>query len=145
MGSSKIVFVGAIAVIIGLFGFGLKKAEKQSAEMAAKHAYQINAKNLAEQGLQYAVKRLPRWINSVNPKSSDRSTKSGTYGFAYEVSDLATGRVKVVSYGIANGQQATVTTILENTPPGPKPPTGVKAWNGWKLVSSIRSYTTIED
>lgn len=123
-------------------GLGAKIAEKQSAEIAATHAYRLHAKTLAEQGLQLAVKTLPRDINDVVESNDDRSTESGTYGYAYLVSDLAAGQVKITSYGISNIQQATVISIVEVLPPGPKP-SGVKAWNGWKQLSSIRSFTTI--
>ena len=143
MGSSKIIFVGAVAVIIGLFGFGTKKAEKQSAAIAEAHAYKLNAKTLAEQGLQLAVKKLPRNINDVVETHDDLSAASGTYGYSYLVSNLLAKQVRVTSYGISNVQRVTVTSVVEILPPGPKP-SGVKAWNGWKLVSSIKTFSTID-
>jgi len=96
----------------------------------------------AEQALQVAVKRLPRNINDVVESNDDRSTESGTYGYACLVSDLAASQVKITSYGISNVEKATVISIVEVLPPGPIPP-GVKAWNGWKQLSSIRSFTTV--
>lgn len=144
MGSSKIVFVGAVAVIIGLFGLGINKAEKKSAEIAAQHAYLLQAKTLGEQGLQVAARKLPGLASAIEAKSYERTTSQGTFGYSYNTSGMPSGQVKVISYGILNGQKATLVSILAELPSGPKP-SGVKAWKGWKLVSSVRTFTVIEE
>ena len=92
MGSSKIVFVGAVAVIVGLFGFGIKKAEKKAADIATAHAYQLQAKNLAEQGLQVAARKLPRNASAAKKKSYEQTTSQGTFGYLYD--NLACRQVK---------------------------------------------------
>jgi len=143
MGSSKIVFVGAVAVIIGLFGYGIKKAEKKSADIAIAHAYLLQAKTLAEEGLQVAARKLPANASAVNNRSFDKTTKDGTYGYTATKDGMPAGQVKVTSYGIMNGQKTSMVSILQELPPGPKP-TGVKAWNRWKLLSSTRTFATID-
>ncbi len=143
MGSSKIVFVGAVAVIIGLFGFGIKKAEKKAADIATAHAYQLQAKTLAEQGLQVASRKLPATANAASKKSYERTTSQGTFGYSYDNAGMPTGQVKIISYGISNGHKVTLVSTLTELPNGPKP-AGVKAWKGWKQVSSVRTFTTLE-
>ncbi len=143
MGTSKIIFVGAVAVIIGLFGVGLRKGEKTSADIASAHAYQLMAKNLAEQGLQVAARKLPRSANNVEAGSYETTTKEGKYSYSYSIGGMPLGQVKITSYGITNSQKTTLVSVVEELPSGPKPE-GVKAWNGWKLVSSVRTFSTIE-
>ncbi len=142
MGSSKIIFVGAVAVVVGIFGFGIKKAEKESAQIAAVHAYKLQAKTLADQGLNLAVRRLPTSIGSVTPRAEVRTTNEGTFGYSSSVSDFGAGKVTVVAYGISNGQRANVTSVVQNFPAGTTLPAGTKAWNRWKLLSSVRTFTT---
>lgn len=139
MGSSKIVFVGAVAVIIGLFGFGIKKAEKKSSDIAMTHAYQLQSKGLAEQALQIAARRLPRTAKAV----TNRELKAGTYGYTIDFTGLPANQIRVTSYGLTNGQKASLISILEELPNGPKPAKG-KNWNGWKVVSSVRTFATVE-
>ena len=143
MGSSKIVFVGAVAVIVGLFGFGIKKAEKKAADIATAHAYQLQAKNLAEQGLQVAARKLPGNASAASKKSYERTTNQGTFGYSYDNDGMPSGQVKIVAYGIANGKKATLVATLEELPSGPKP-SGVKSWKGWKQLSSVRTFATVE-
>jgi hypothetical protein len=143
MGSSKIVFVGAVAVIIGLFGFGIKKAEKKSADIATAHAYQLQAKTLAERGLQVATQTLPRNAHAVINRSFVRETNAGTYGYTTNNTDLPATQARITSYGIMNGQKATLISTLEELPAGPRPG-NVKSWNGWKVVSSVRTFEVIE-
>jgi len=143
VGSSKIIFVGAIAVIVGLFGFGVQKSEKKAADIAAAHAYLLQAKTLGEQGLQVAARKLPEFASAVQASSFERTTNQGTYGYSCGVDGVPAGQVKIVSYGISNGQKATLVSVVEELPSGPKP-SGVKAWKGWKLVSSVRTFMVLE-
>ena len=145
MGASKIVFVGAVAVIIGLFGVGIKKGEQRSADIAALHAYQLQAKTLAEQALQIAARKLPSSAATTPlPTPSAGSTSEGSYSYSV-VRWLAinTKQVRITAIGTASTQRITMYSTLEELPAGPKP-SGVKTWNRWKQVSpSWRVLTTI--
>jgi len=141
MGSSKIIFVGAVAVIIGMFGFGIKKAERSSAEIAENHAFQLQAKALAEQGLQVVIRRLPRNTHAKVPRAKTKDVTEGQYGYSVDASNVASGTVSVTSYGIVNTQKVTLVTVLKTIPRGKKP-TG-KSWNGWVLESSRKVVETV--
>ncbi len=141
MGSSKIVFVGAVAVIIGIFGFGIKRAEKGSVEIATTHATQLLVKSLANQGLNRGVEDLPALASSVTDRTEEITTSEGTIGYSRTITGMPASQVKIISYGIANGQKATVTTVVTELPDGPIPP-GVKSWRLWKQVSSVRVLST---
>lgn len=144
MGSSKIIFVGAVAVIIGLFGFGIKKAEKKSAEIALAHASLLQTKTLAEQGLQVAARRLPRNASRLRrDRRRSMTTRNGTYSYVATNDGMPAGQLKVTSIGILNGQQTTMVSVLEELPRGPRPK-NVKSWNGWKLVSSVRTFSSTQ-
>ncbi|HLE31559.1 MAG TPA: hypothetical protein VJB38_03010 [Bacteroidota bacterium] len=140
MGSSKIVFVGAVAVIIGIFGFGIKRAEKGSVEIATTHATQVLVKSLALQGLNRAVEDLPETASSAVDRTEEITTSEGTIGYSRSIIGMPAGQVKIISYGIANGQKATVTTVVTELPDGPIPPRD-KSWRLWKQVSSVRIVT----
>ena len=141
MGSSKIIFVGAVAVIIGMFGFGIKKAERSSAEIAETHAFQLQAKALAEQGLQTVIRRLPRNTHARVPHDKNKDVKEGTYGYSVDASNIASGTLTVTSYGVVNTQKVTLVTVLKTISSGKKP-TG-KSWNGWVQQSSRKIVETV--
>ncbi len=143
MGSSKIIFVGAVAVIIGLFGFGIKKAETTSADIAYAQAFRLQAKTLAEQGLQLCVRYMPGNVSDTDEGSYTRETTAGTYGWSITKNDLPANRLRITSYGVLNDQKATMVSILEELPDGPRP-SNVRSWKDWKLISSVRTFTTVE-
>lgn len=143
MGSSKIVFVGAVAVIIGLFGYGIKSAEKKSADIAIAHAYRLQAKSLAEQGLQVAARQLPRKVRDLrNKKAPEKDSKAGKYSWEVTKDGMPREQLKITSYGKMNGQMVSLVSTLEELPRSKKRPENKKTWNGWELVSSVRTFTT---
>ncbi len=144
MGSSKVIIVGAMAVVIGLFGVNLKDAERKSAKIAEAQAYQLQAKMLADQGLNMAVRRLPHSLTAALPNPSYHNTKEGTLVFVISNFGLPTDQRRISSYGIVNDVWVVQTTIVKKLPPGVK--SVKKSWNGWELVSITRSkpqYTTL--
>ena len=144
MGASKIVFVGAVAVIIGLFGVGIKKGEQRSADIAALHAYQLQAKTLAEQALQVAARKLPTTASGTMPIPGVGSTSEGSYSYSVVRWGMPTytNQVRITTVGTANTQRITMYSTLQELPAGPKP-SGAKTWNRWKQIGSWRILSTI--
>lgn len=156
MGSSKIIFVGAVAVVIGMFGFGIKRAERASAEIAETHLYQVKAKTLALLGLEASIRRLPR-TDSDSPVYDSVSTNEGPsfvsfYKYSTSSYTTTTPQVIVTAYGVVNNQQVQFQAILQFVTPPAEPyskPSGTM-WNGWtgstakclKLLSLKRTYST---
>lgn len=146
MGSSKIIFVGAVAVVIGMFGFGIKRAERQSAQIAEMHVFQVQAKALAMQGLERAIRSpLPKSLTDPVPFPYTRTIDAGTFG--YSVSPFMSNTVRVNSYGIVMTQRVDIVSTLTYTASLTPGPNTWAVYNtggvGWKLTKMTRKFSTV--
>ena len=146
MGSSKIIFVGAVAVIIGMFGFGIKKAERSSSQIAETHAYQVQAKALARMGLGAAIrKQLPTVTGAYVPPPFSKTTTAGKYGYSISPYNATNQTVTVTSYGIVNDQRMDFVTVVVKYNGTPTANTWRGSSNGWQLKSLTRILSTVSD
>ncbi|MEX2117041.1 MAG: hypothetical protein WEB37_09135, partial [Bacteroidota bacterium] len=58
MGNSRVIFVGAVSIILGLYSVGLQKAERAVDRVGEVHAYQMQAEEIAKGGIALAVYKM---------------------------------------------------------------------------------------
>ncbi len=132
MGNSKVILLGAVSVIIGMYALKIKEADRTVATIGGYRAYEFQALELAKSGIDLAVDEL-----STNSNTSSFSRTKTLLGgtVSYAVSYVDTDTRKVTSTATVSGKTRTLTAYLE------KAGSGVvlsgkkkKKWSRWTTV-----------
>lgn len=100
MGSSKGVLLSGVALIIGFYTVGIKKAQTTTATLSATHSSTAVAENLSRTGLRFAINKL----------SSTWSAPNTTQYFYGVFNSKDTLKYKIEAVGSWPYTQATVTS-----------------------------------
>ena len=68
MGNSRVMFIAAVSVVLGMYTLGIQKADSRVQSIPLTHAYKMQAKAIAKSGVGMAVQKLLKrtnWIENV--------------------------------------------------------------------------------
>lgn len=134
MGNARVIFVGAVSVILGLYSVGLERADRAVSRVAEVHAYQLQAEEIAKGAVSLAVHAMGTSKPSQLPSMSPRSMFRGTASYAVDDQGLASDEARITAQGIFQGHTVTREVIvrLTSTQGGPKK----KKWSNWEVVKT---------
>lgn len=138
MGNARVIFVGAVSVILGLYSVGLERADRAVSRVAEVHAYQLQAEEIAKGGVAMAVQAMGSSKPSQLPSMSPRPMFGGTASYVVDEQGLASDEARITAQGVFQGHTVTreVVVKLRSVSSGPK-----KKWSNWETV---KTRTTLE-
>ncbi len=66
MGGTKLMLTGVVAVIIGMYGLGIKRADQRVTSVAEVQAYQSQADQIAKSGINLAISEFRSGADNPN-------------------------------------------------------------------------------
>lgn len=139
MGNSRVIFVGAVSMIIGLYAVGLQKAERAVNRIGQVHASQMQSEEIAKSGVSLAVNAMGTSKPSPLPSLSNQSAFGGALSFMVDDAGLAADEARITSMGIFGDHQAMRVAIVKLTPPSST--TTKKRWSSWEIVRVYSQYS----
>ena len=136
MGNARVIFVGAVSVVLGLYSVGLQRSERAVGRVAEVHAYQMQAEEIAKASVALAVYQLGTVKPTTFPQLSGRSMFNGTG--SYTTSDAGGSDVKITATGLYNEVRTdtviTHTVVRETVVRLSTASTTKKRWSNWQIV-----------
>lgn len=133
MGNSRVIFVGAVAVVMGIYSVGLQKAERAVDRVAEVHSYQMQAEEIAKGGVALSINALGTSKNvSTFPNVSNKSMFGGTV--TYRVTDLPGNDALVTSTGVYKGHTVVREVVVRIT--STQSISKKKRWSNWETVKT---------
>ncbi|MGB2868862.1 MAG: hypothetical protein WBD36_10450 [Bacteroidota bacterium] len=116
MGSSKGVLLSGVALIIGFYTVGIKRAETATAAITATHASTAVAENLARTGLRFAINDLSNnaWAPTTN-SIKFYGVFSSKDTVKYSIAALSSNQATVTTTGTYNSIRVKLTATVTKT------------------------------
>ncbi|GJQ22113.1 MAG: hypothetical protein HBSIN02_24680 [Bacteroidia bacterium] len=140
MGNARVIFVGAVSVILGLYSVGLEKADRAVSRVAEVHAYQMQAEEIAKGGIALAVNTMGTSRPSQLPSMSPRPMFGGTVSYVVDDQGLPSDQARITAWGVFQGHTVKREAIVQLTSTqriGRR-----KRWSNWETV---KTRTTFEE
>jgi hypothetical protein len=131
MGNSRVIFVGAVSIILGLYSTGLQKAERAVNRVGVIHSFQVQAEEIAKAGISLAIESLGTSKPSPLPSLSNLSIHGGTVRYVTDESGLASDEVRITSISEYQSYRVTKTAIVKVSKISA---TTRKKWANWEIV-----------
>jgi len=131
MGNSKVMLLGAVTVIIGMYALKIKEADRTVATIGGYRAYEFQALELAKSGIDLAVDELS--ASNTSSFSRSNSLMGGTVNYAVSYVDMDTR--KITSTATVNGKTRTLTAYVAKAGSGTLAVgKKKKKWSRWTTV-----------
>ncbi|HWP82417.1 MAG TPA: hypothetical protein VNN76_07160 [Bacteroidota bacterium] len=139
MGSSRMILLSGVYAMLGLYTVGIREADVKQYKIAATHADQVQAEEIAKMGVQLCIYDLGLSKPSALPFLWNKSVAGGSLTYYSNDSGLASDQVRIISIGTFNGHKVTRVAIVKliATYTGS---TKKKKWNKWETE---RVYTAM--
>ncbi len=141
MGNSRVIFVGAVSVIMGLYTVGLQKAERAVDRIGEVHAYQMQAEEIARSGVSLAINKMGLSKPSKLPKLTGLSIFGGTVSYVVDDAGLPSDQARVTSTGTFMSHTATRVAVVRLTGTMKEKK---KKWSNWEIVKVYTQFSQSE-
>ncbi|MEX1138776.1 MAG: hypothetical protein WEB33_08985 [Bacteroidota bacterium] len=141
MGNSRVIFVGAVSIILGLYSVGLQKAERAVDRVGEVHAYQMQAEEIAKGGVALAINKMGTSKPSTLPTLSNLSMFGGTVSYIVDDAGLPSDQARITAQGIYKGHQVTRIAVIQLTSTSG---TKKKKWSNWETVKVFTQFAASE-
>ena len=113
MGTSKGVLLGGVALIIGFYTVGIKKADRSNSEIAEMRANDLQSENIAQSGIRFAANEL---VTGGFDNNSSHSCELFGGTLTYNILSINLERARVTSTGQVGGRTITVVAEVQKIP-----------------------------
>jgi hypothetical protein len=145
MGNARVIFVGAVSVVLGLYSVGLQRSERAVNRVAEVHAYQMQAEEIAKAATSLAIYQLGTTKPSTLPQlTTGRSMFKGTG--SYSTADAGGSDVTITATGLFNEKRwdeeaeaeitVTHTVVRVTVVRLSTAATTKKQWSNWQIVKA---------
>lgn len=138
MGNARVIFVGAVSVVLGLYSVGIQRSERAVHRVAEVHAYQMQAEEIASAAVSLAVYQLGISKPTTLPQLYGRSMFGGIGSYA--TSDAGGSDVKITATGVYTEVRTdtviTHSVVRETVVRLSTASTTRKKWSNWQVVKS---------
>lgn len=131
MGNARVIFVGAVSVILGLYSVGLERAERAVGRVAEVNAYQMQAEEIAKGGVAMAINKLGTEKPTTLPSQSAMAMFGGTVSYVVNDQGLGADEARIRATGIYQGHTAVREAVVKLTSTQEKKK---KRWNNWEVL-----------
>ncbi len=142
MGNSRVIFVGAVSIILGLYSVGLQKAERAVDRVGEIHAYQMQAEEIANGAISLAINKMGTSKPVLLPTLSNLSMFGGTGSYVVNDAGLAiANEARITAQGIYKGHQVSrvaVVRLVTSTS------SNKKKWTNWETLKVFTKYADSE-
>lgn len=142
MGNSRVIFVGAVSIIMGLYSVGLQKVERAVNNIGTMHACQMQAEEIANSGITLAVFAMGISKPTPLPSLNARSAFQGVVSYIVDDNGLAVNEARITSQGTYKGHQVTRVAIIKLT--SGSSTTQKKRWSNWEVVKAYSQFSAEE-
>lgn len=132
MGNARVIFVGAVSVILGLYSVGLERSERAVNRVAEVHAYQMQAEEIAKGAVALAVNQMGNSKPAALPSMSGRSMFGGTASYVVDDQGLASNEARITAKGVYNGHTVSRVAVIRLT--STQTISRKKRWSNWETV-----------
>ena len=134
MGSSKVILLGAVSLMIGMYALKIKQADRTISDIGSSRSEEYQATELAKTGIDLAVNEL-----STTTITNDTKTQSFFGGsVTYVLKKIDANNEKVTATATFGSQTRTLVAYLEQTAGGTYL-VGKKKKN-WSRWSTVKVY-----
>lgn len=142
MGNARVIFVGAVSVILGLYSVGLERSERAVQRVAEVHAYQMQAEEIAKGAVALAINQMGTSKPSALPSLSGRSMFGGVASYVVDDQGLASNEARITAHGVYNGHTVIREAVIRLT--STQTVSKKKKWSNWETVKVTTKFETSE-
>ncbi|HWP82424.1 MAG TPA: hypothetical protein VNN76_07195 [Bacteroidota bacterium] len=142
MGSSRTILLSGIYAMLGVYTLGIREADIMPYRIAAAHADQLQAEEIAKIGVQLCINDLGSSKPTALPFAWEKSVVGGKLTYYSNDAGLASDQVRIISIGKFNGQRATRVAVVKLIGTYTSTSGKKKKWNKWMTE---RVYTTVNE
>jgi len=132
MGNARVIFVGAVSVILGLYSVGLEKSERAVQRVAKVHSYQMQAEEIAKGAVALAVNQMGNSKPAALPTLTSRSMFGGIASYVVDDQGLASNEARITARGVFNGHTVVRQAVIRLT--STQSISRKKKWSNWEIV-----------
>jgi len=130
MGNTRVIFVGAVSVVLGLYSVGLQRSERAVQRVAEVHAYQMQAEEIANGAVSLAINALGNTMPGTLPQLSSISMYGGTGSYMTDTYGLSANEVRITAFGTHEGHTVAREAVVKLTTAS----TTKKRWSSWQIL-----------
>jgi len=142
MGHARVIFVGAVSVILGLYSVGLERSKRAVQRVAEVHAYQMQAEEIAKGAVALAVNQMGNSKPAALPTLTNRSMFGGVGSYVVDDQGLPSNEARIAARGIFHGHTVIREAVIRLTSTqsvGRK-----KKWSNWETVKVTTKFEESE-
>ncbi len=133
MGSSKVVFLAAVSLMIGFYAIRITQADKVVADVGTTRSLNFQAGEIAKAGIECTIYELT-FLTNPNRLTQTKSILGGTVTYTRNNLGLSSTEERVTTTGTFGGQSRTLVAILiqkstQTVNLGKK----LKTWSNWAV------------
>jgi len=129
--SSRVVFVGAISIILGFYVYGFRSADVNHQSVAYAHLFQLQANQIALSGIDWGVNIMPSNPSGYSLNVSGKPYFGGELDIRIE--GISTTEARIRATGKFKTHEAKIIAIVKKHSAVPAPPAWKKKWNQWAV------------
>lgn len=142
MGNARVIFVGAVSVILGLYSVGLERAERAVGRVAEVHAYRMQAEEIAKAGVAMAINKLGTAKPNTLPRQAIMSMFGGTVSYVVDDDGLGEDEARIRATGTFQDHTMVCEAIVQLTSTTKEKKK--KKWNNWEVLRIRTEYSASE-
>jgi hypothetical protein len=132
MGNARVIFVGAVSVILGLYSVGLERSERAVQRVAEVHSYQMQAEEIAKGAVALAVNQMGTSKPTALPALVGRSMFGGVGSYVADDAGLSSDEARITARGVYNGHTVVREAVIRLT--STQSVSRKKKWSNWETV-----------
>ncbi|MBI4418821.1 MAG: hypothetical protein HY563_08585 [Ignavibacteriales bacterium] len=142
MGNARVIFVGAVSVILGLYSVGLERANRAVARVAEVHAFQMQAEEIAKGGVALAINQMGTSKPNTLPALTGLSMFGGTVSYVVDDQGLAADEARITAQGVYLGHTVVHEAVVKLT--SVEAVSKKKKWSNWQAVKTTSKFGAAE-
>lgn len=135
MGVSKIVLLGGVSVILGIYALGIKKADTKVENVVTAYAELVQTEEIAKSGVQLAINILGTAKPAILPQVTGQQLLGGTMSFTTDTLGLPATDIRITATGQYYGHQVTRIAVVRLVSSVISTGKKKKIWNRWATQS----------
>lgn len=131
MGNARVIFVGAVSVVLGLYSVGLQRSERAVARVAEVHSYQMQAEEIANASISLAINQMGTTKPSTLPSLTGRSMFGGVGSYVVDDAGLGANEARITATGVFQSHTVVRVAVIRKIS---AVASQRKKWANWEIV-----------
>ena len=138
MGNARVIFVGSVSVILGLYSVGLERSERAVQRVAEEHSFQMQAEEIAKGAVALMVFQMGNSKPAALPALTGRSMFGGVASYVVDDLGLPPNEARINARGVFSGHTVVREAVIRLT--STQSVSKKKKWSNWETVKATTRF-----